>query len=629
MKNLRKKFNQLSRSKKSLVYATTATAIVMVSRTIFGGADVSSIEDARRSVNLLSVAEYQEENASIRAVGEIEALEDVQVQSLVTAKVDSINVTLGQEVQKGDLLVQLDNDAFSAQLAQAAASINRMQSSVDQRLAGATDEEIAQGAAAVTSAEAALTQAQAQLEQTQTSTASAITNAELALQIAASNLENNSDSTDLTLDSGIEDGINAAYSAVVSAENALATLTDYQFLYFSGNNPTGNALASAKEIAVESLLGQSGAGRWGNVNLSGLNGGAKLEVNELLLLGSPSADEVIDALEIVQDALSDLDTAYVELQGAMSTAYASAASSTDKSTVSSTRTTIQSQITVVANAVQTIESAELGVASGTDTYQLAYEQAEQALADAISSAATSVASAEALVIIQEASVQQAQAAYDLLVADPRDVDLAGLNASVSEAQAAYSLIAANQDDYSIRAPFAGTVASVPVTTGDLVTTGQRIVSLVSDGGYQVRVYVNEDDRKLIAVGDQVMIQGDVTGEVTQVAPSIDPDTKKVELIIAVTEDEPNLIIGEFVEVEIFMSQTGNEDGFVLPFRAVKTTSSASYVYTVNEAGEVTSHEVELGRIIGDSVEVTAGIDGEWQIISSTRSVRVGEEVDVN
>lgn len=627
MKNIWKKFKQLSRRKKVFLVGGLVV-VLMVVRGITGGSAQEEIEDARRSVSLLSVAEYQEENASIRAVGEIEALEDVQVQSLVTAKVDAINVTLGQEVQKGDLLVQLDNDALSAQLSQAAASINRMQSSVDQRLAGATDEEIAQGAAAVTSAEAALVQAQAQLEQTKTSTASAITNAELALEIAAANLENNTDSTDLTLDSGIEDGVNAAYTAVVSAENALATLTDYQFLYFSGNNPTGNDLANAKEVAVESLLGQSDAGRWGNSNLAGLNGGAKLEVNELLVIASPSATEVINALESVQAALGDLDDAYVELQGAMSTAYASAASSTDKSTVSSTRTTIQSQATAVANAIQTIESAELGVASGTDTYQLAYEQAEQALADAMSSATTSVASAEALVIIQEASVQQAQAAYDLLIADPRDVDLSGLYASVSEAQAAYSLIAANQDDYLIRAPFAGTVASVPVTAGDLVTTGQRIVSLVSDGGYQVRVYVNEDDRKLLNLGDQVMIQGDVTGEVTQVAPSIDPDTKKVEIIIAVTAEEPNLIIGEFVEVEIFMSQSTEEETFVLPFRAVKTTSSASYVYTLNENAEVVSHEVELGRIIGDSVEVTAGIAGDWEILSSTRSVRVGEQVDV-
>jgi HlyD family secretion protein len=627
MKKLWKKFKRLSRKKQAMLIGGLVV-VLMVIRGITGGAGQEDISDARRSVSLLSVAQYQEDNASIRAVGEIEALEDVQVQSLVTAKVDAINVTLGQEVQKGDLLVQLDNDALSAQLAQAAASISRMQSSVDQRLAGATNEEIAQSEAGVTSAEAALTQAQAQLEQTQTSTVSAIVNAELALEIAAANLGNNTDSTDLTLESGTEDGINAAYTAIVSAENALATLTDYQFLYFSGNNPTGNDLATAKEVAVESLLGQAGAGRWGNTNLSGLNGGAKLEVNTLLIEIGPDADDVIDVLEIVQETLSDMDTAYVELQGAMSTAYASTATSTEKATVSSTRTTIQSQATAVANAIQTIQSAELGVSSGTDAYQLAYEQAEQSLADAISSASTSVISAEALVIIQEASVLQAQAAYNLLIADPRDVDLSGLYASVGEARAAYSLIAANQDDYTIRAPFAGTVASVPVTTGDLVTTGQRIVSLVSDGGYQVRVYVNEDDRKLINVGDMVNIQGDVTGEVSQVAPSIDPDTKKVELVIAVTAEEPNLIIGEFVEVEIFMSQNLQEEVFVLPFRAVKTTSSASYVFTINDTGEVESHEVELGRIIGDSVEVLVGIAGDWQILSSTRSVRVGELVEV-
>jgi RND family efflux transporter MFP subunit len=241
----------------------------------------------------------------------------------------------------------------------------------------------------------------------------------------------------------------------------------------------------------------------------------------------------------------------------------------------------------------------------------------------------SIASAESYVKIQEASLAQAEAAYSRVVADPRSVDLSGLAASVSEAQASYAQIATSREKAFIRAPFDGVVSVLPVSAGELVSGGMRVAGLVNDAGLQVKTYVNDQDRKLIMEGGSALIQGEIEGTVTHIAPSIDPETKKIEVQIAITQTDALLTIGEFVEVEISVSaEAGSTPVVVLPFQAIKTTTEASYVFTVTEEGMIEAHEVELGRIVGDAVQVESGLDSSWKIVSSTRAVRAGQQVTI-
>lgn len=589
--------------------------------------DIEETADSVPTVSVMSVTSYQEEHAGIRAIGEVEALEDVEVKSQVAANVEAVYVDLGDEVTQGQLLLELDHDALDAQLAQASASISRMQSSVNQTIAGATNEEIAQAKAAVDTAEASLAQAQAQLDQTVSSTAFAVSSAEIALQIAESNLESATLSNDQSLEDAVDDALDVANGAVLVAENTLATLTDFQYLYFFGSNSISADLANKKEIVVSLLLGQDGAGKWNNEFLAELSGGVKGEVSTLVADSDVSDTRAEDMLENMEAMLEYMQDALNTLQGAMSSSLASAATTTDKTTVSNLRISIDAEQASVTNALQQIISARLDLGSGEESYTLAYEQALQQLADAQASLDSSVASAQALVDIQTAALAQTQAAYDAALADPRDVDLAGLYASVSEAQASYSLIAANIEHYEIRAPFDGVIGSIPLTTGELVTAGQRLVSLVNDGGYQVRTYVNESDRKMLAVGDQVLVQGGASGLVTNIAPGIDPVTKKVEVIIAITQSESTLVIGEFVEVDIIAQEQDGDEVYLLPFKAIKNTTDAAFVFTV-ENGVIEQHEIELGAIVGESVEVLSGLDPEWEILSSTRGLKAGQVVDV-
>lgn len=614
MLSLLKKLKNLKRNQ--IILLAVAILVVLIGfRFILADSGADPKAGVLTRVKLVEASEYQQAEATVRAIGEVESLEQVELKAQVSAQVSAVHVVLGEEVGSGELLVELNHSDIDAQLAQAAASISRMQASVDQRVAGATDEEIAQAAANVTSAEASL-------EQTKANAEASITNAELAVASAEANLTNSGATSTQSVEDAYTNGLNTARSAVYTATSALSTLTDYQYAYFyCTDDQMCLNLASAKGVAVESLLGQSNAGKWNNFSLAELSGGVKGWADDLAAQTNPDEAEIESLLYEVSGALEDMRYALEVLADGMSSYLALAASSTDQAAVSSAQSSVDGAISSVTAARQAITNAELGLTTSTDTNELAYEQALENLA-------TTKTTAEAMVQIAEAVLAQAEAAYALATADPRDVDLAGLEAAVSESAASYSYIAANRDKYLIKSSFVGVVASVPVKVGELVSPGQIVASVVNDEGLQIKAYINEQDRKLISEGNSVTIEGGYEGVVTNIAPSIDSVSKKIEVIVVITSDEPNITIGEYLEVEINMDELGGEgEEFYLPFDAVKVTTDAAYVYLVGEENRIESAPVELGRVIGDTIQVLSGLDPQWEIIASVRGVSVGEVVE--
>jgi HlyD family secretion protein len=88
------------------------------------------------------------------ASGTIE-VEEIEVAAEVGGRVVTLHVDEGDEVQAGDLLVQLDDSIYLAQLAQAEAAVDAARAALERVELGATPEEIAQAKAAVAQAVAA------------------------------------------------------------------------------------------------------------------------------------------------------------------------------------------------------------------------------------------------------------------------------------------------------------------------------------------------------------------------------------------------------------------------------------------------------------------------------------------
>src|SRR5690349_378534 len=103
----------------------------------------------------------------LNATGYIVAAHKIQVAPKVNGRVSQVLVHKGQQVQRGQVLVQLEDDDYRAQLQQATGQLQAAQARLQEALHGARPEEIAQAQANVQEVQADLENARIQLQRTQ------------------------------------------------------------------------------------------------------------------------------------------------------------------------------------------------------------------------------------------------------------------------------------------------------------------------------------------------------------------------------------------------------------------------------------------------------------------------------
>lgn len=233
----------------------------------------------------------------------------------------------------------------------------------------------------------------------------------------------------------------------------------------------------------------------------------------------------------------------------------------------------------------------------------------------------------------ENAVSSAQAGLDLKKSEARPAELEAAQAQILSAQGQVQAAAAALENTIIRAPFSGVISAVPVNFGDLVTVGSSVVSIVSQGGLQVKIFVSDLDLATINPGDVAKIGKDgVAGTVTNVAPSVSASTKTAEVNVAVNEPASSgLTVGQSVQVQMAGKNNSTEaaETFLLPLQAVKITpDSKAYVYTLDENSVAKESLVEVGKVDGENVEVVSGLNADMKILSNAYGVSAGDKVEI-
>ena len=215
-------------------------------------------------------------------------------------------------------------------------------------------------------------------------------------------------------------------------------------------------------------------------------------------------------------------------------------------------------------------------------------------------------------------------------AGSRDDQILSQEARVKSAEALVKNYEAQAARASITSPISGVVSVIPVRVGELINPGQSVISVINPGSSQVKAYINSKDLKLIQQGSRAVIENSIEGVVSKVAPSIDPTTRKIEVIVAVLDQgNSDLVIGQFANVRIQIAEElKQQDLFFLPLQAIKVEPDNAFVYTVDSEQKIVQHRVVLGRVIGDSIEVVEGVERGMVILFSVRGLEVGEKVEV-
>ena len=208
---------------------------------------------------------------------------------------------------------------------------------------------------------------------------------------------------------------------------------------------------------------------------------------------------------------------------------------------------------------------------------------------------------------------------------------ASVDASVKQALGSLRGAQAQLEKTLVRAPIGGTVNFLPTRVGDYVTAYTHVATVAQNGSLEVLTYVSEDERTELSVGQKVTVMPEYIGIITSIAPALDPVTHQIEVHVAVTDQQTNLVNGQSVRLTLPSSTktTTVEGPLLLPLASVKLHTNSRVVFTVNEEGRLVEHLVTVGEVRGSRIEVLDGITADARIVTDARGLSSGQKVAIS
>lgn len=259
------------------------------------------------------------------------------------------------------------------------------------------------------------------------------------------------------------------------------------------------------------------------------------------------------------------------------------------------------------------------------------------LEDARRSAQSAVRSAESQL---EVARREAERTAQLVAAGAlaqRDLEVARSNVTAAEAQLAEArarLVTASKQlgDAVVRAPFDGIVADRAVNTGDVVTPGTALLTIIDPSSMQLEASVPSEELALLHVGAPVQftVRGykePFEGRIDRISPQADPTTRQVPIFVSIPNTGGRLVAGLFAEGRVV---SGSAEGLVVPSAAVNETQGTPWVLRVS-GGRAEKVDVKIGLRDErtERVQLVAGVnEGDILLRGAAQGITPGTPVTV-
>ena len=221
---------------------------------------------------------------------------------------------------------------------------------------------------------------------------------------------------------------------------------------------------------------------------------------------------------------------------------------------------------------------------------------------------TTIANADRDLALKNASLEDAQRAYDRLKNGPNAQDVAADQAKVDAAQATVNML-------YIIAPFDGKVLSVANQVGDLVSTADLSVNVADMNHLYVEADVDESDISKVKLDNQVTATLDavpdltLTGQVTAINPVSEVISDLVKYKVRVdldpAADGTFLPLGTTVNVVIQVKAPSKT--LAVPISSIQNDAKGEYVWVIKEDGTTVRVDIVSGDIVGSLVTVTGNL----------------------
>jgi RND family efflux transporter MFP subunit len=249
-----------------------------------------------------------------------------------------------------------------------------------------------------------------------------------------------------------------------------------------------------------------------------------------------------------------------------------------------------------------------------------------------------VAAANAGVSALEKTLRDSKKYYDQLVdeakanrdADPsdandeavqsaeraRDLQIQGAKDQLIAAQGSAGIASAGKNNFTLIAPFAGTITTVYGREGGFANFSMPLLSLSTPNSLEIETYVSATEGKRIAVGNVANLQASsgtpLSGIVTVVATGSDSANFKTLVRIRIDNGNGAVNLGEFLHGQISVPR--NSQAILIPRKAIVSRGGDQIVFVLDENNVAKEQPIKTETENNGLVEVTAGLGANQKIV---------------
>jgi RND family efflux transporter MFP subunit len=260
------------------------------------------------------------------------------------------------------------------------------------------------------------------------------------------------------------------------------------------------------------------------------------------------------------------------------------------------------------------------------------------LDDARRSATSAVRSAENQLAVAQREAERTDKLVTAGALAARDLDVARSNVTAADAQLADArsrLVTVEKQlaDAVLHAPIDGILAKRSVNTGDVVTVGAELFTIIDPSSMRLEASVPSDSVSELRVGAAVEFEvrgyhERQEGRIERIAPQADAATRQLPIYVAIPNTGGKLVAGLFAEGRV-VSQSAT--GLVVPSNAVNTSGKTAWVMRVS-GGKTERVDVTVGLHDPrtERVQIVSGVnEGDVLLRGAAQGITPGTPVQVS
>lgn len=529
-----------------------------------------TVTSSNQPAQILIKAERGSLSHEVNVTGKTKPIQSVDLAFERSGKVIKVNANVGDKVLSGQIIALLDQSDLQAQVAQATAALATQEAKLSDMVRGTRPEEL-------------------QIART------AVENAQNILNDAITNLNNVKTKAESDKTAVYADALGAMIKSLNIATNSLMVMTDMQFAHYGNFDQTSAAIANAKAQAVLALLGGTNGGRWTNDLIASAKGGAKGLVLEA---------QVLQTIESVDNTLPAGRNALLQVKVALdSVPTAPLLTSTESTNLNTEKNNITNETITSVTKQEAI------------TAQKALNQ------NAITTANSAVTSASN-------TLASAKDALVLKLAGPTEQEMAAQKAQVQQAQANLQSANAQLEKSVLHSPISGLITIQNIKVGEIVNANVRVVSIISDVGFEMEAFIPEVDVAKVKIGNLVKATLDAYGDSVvfdATVSALDPAETIIEGVstykatFVFTHEDSRIKSGMTANIDITTEK--RENAIIIPQRLIEMKDGNSFVFVPQGLGTPTERAVIIGlKGSNGMVEVLSGLSEGEEILNSLPTI---------